>query len=379
MAKFVLVALNSPTSDGDAQAVDAWYDTLHIPELKSIRGVTKARRYKAVRGRIPGHELWSNLAIYEIEADDLSDISEGLQSQISGFHPDFDRADSAHVFARQVAGDDDANPAAYANALFGYVGKNVVVSGCASGMGQATARLLCQLGANVHGLDRRKATIELASFHEVDLRDPASIDAAVEALPARLDAVFNCAGLGPTFSPMDIFRVNFVGTRYLTERLVPRLGPGGAIASIASTAGMGWSRNLDLHLQLQATTGFEEAVAWMEERVDLLGEGYIFSKEAIVVWTLCQSQRLIGNGIRINCTLPGLTQTPMLTDQIAVNTAPAVLEQVIAPFGRASTPEEQAFALAFLNSSAASYLNGSTLNVDGGRIAWLSLKGGFVG
>lgn len=260
--------------------------------------------------------------------------------------------------------------------ITGYAGKRVVVTGCASGMGRATARMLLDLGAEVHGLDLRPGDLDLASFGIVDLRDPASIAAAGGRLPSALDALFNCAGLGPTFSPLDIVKVNFIGTRMLSEQLLPRLGPGSAIGSIASTAGMGWSRRIALHKTFIAQESFAAATAWAQAHEAEVGEGYSFSKEAVIVWTLMQSQQLIGRGVRINCILPGLTSTPMMTDQIAVNTKQEVLDQVVLPIGRPARPEEQAFVLVMANSPAASFLNGAAINVDGGRLAGLSLGTG---
>lgn len=257
--------------------------------------------------------------------------------------------------------------------VLGYRGKRVVVSGCASGMGRATAKLLLDLGAEVHGLDFREADLDLASFRLADLRDPASIEAAASGVEGDIDALFNCAGLGPTFSPMDIMKVNFIGTRHLTDLLLPKIAAGGAVASIASTAAMGWSRHVPLLKELVAVSGYAEAVEWSESRPDLVGEGYSFSKEAVVVWTMVRAQDLIGQGLRINCIMPGLTHTPMLTDQIAVKSDPKMLEGVIQPAGRPATPEEQAFPLVMMNSPAASYLNGAALNVDGGRLARLSM------
>ena len=64
--------------------------------------------------------------------------------------------------------------------LVNYKNKRVVVSGCFSGMGEATAKLLLKLGAEVHGLDYKDSSLPLASFTRVDLRDPSSIDAAVQ-------------------------------------------------------------------------------------------------------------------------------------------------------------------------------------------------------
>ena len=79
--------------------------------------------------------------------------------------------------------------------LLGYKGKRVIVSGCFSGMGEATARALLDLGAEVHGLDFKASALPLASFNQIDLRDPASIEAGVAAIGGTVDALFNCAGL----------------------------------------------------------------------------------------------------------------------------------------------------------------------------------------
>src|ERR1700759_3077499 len=122
--------------------------------------------------------------------------------------------------------------------FLGYKNKRVVVSGCFSGMGEATARLLVELGAQVHGLDFKPSQLKLASFNLLDLRDPASIDAAAAKIGGKVDALFNCAGLPQTAPPVDVMKVNFCGARRLTERIVPLMGPGGAIASISSVAGM---------------------------------------------------------------------------------------------------------------------------------------------
>src|SRR6202000_271793 len=126
-----------------------------------------------------------------------------------------------------------------------YKNKRVVITGCFSGMGEAAARLLLKLGAEVHGLDYKPSALPLASFHNTDLRDPASIDAAVDSITGKIDALFNCAGVPSTFAPLDVFKVNYIGPRRLTERLLPRIAEGGAIACISSTAGFAWSRKMD--------------------------------------------------------------------------------------------------------------------------------------
>jgi NAD(P)-dependent dehydrogenase (short-subunit alcohol dehydrogenase family) len=249
--------------------------------------------------------------------------------------------------------------------LFGYNGKRVIVSGCFSGMGEATARLLLSLGAEVHGLDYKDCALGLTSFHRTDLRDPASIDAAVAAIGGRVDALFNCAGLPQTCPPLDVMKVNFIGTRHLTDRVIPLMPEGGAIASISSTGGLGWSRRMPVLMELIRAGTFAEAASWAEQHAEIVREGYALSKEAVIVWTMMTSSRLIKRGIRINCTAPGPTQTPMMKEFESA-TPKAILTMAMQPIDRLSTPEEQAGPLVFLNSPAATYVTGVLLPVDGG-------------
>ncbi|TXC70255.1 SDR family oxidoreductase [Sphingomonas ginsenosidivorax] len=250
--------------------------------------------------------------------------------------------------------------------ILGYNGKRVIVTGCFSGMGAATAKLLLDLGAEVHGLDYKPSDLPLASFNLVDLRDPASIEAGVAAIGGTVGALFNCAGLPQSFPPMDVMKVNFIGLRHLTEQVLPLMAPGGAVASIASTGGMGWSRRIPLNIEFVTTKGFDAAVAWCEEHLeDTVREGYSFSKENVIVWTQFMGAQLIKRGIRINCTLPSPTQTPMMATFHAAS-GKEVVDAAAEPMGRYSTPEEQAGGLVLLNSDLASIVNGVVLPVDGG-------------
>jgi NAD(P)-dependent dehydrogenase (short-subunit alcohol dehydrogenase family) len=260
-----------------------------------------------------------------------------------------------------------------------YKGKRVIVSGCFSGMGEATARLLVKLGAQVHGLDYKDSQLELASFTRVDLRDPGSIDAAVaqignhvgKAAGGKVDALFNCAGLPQTFPPLDVMKVNYVGTRRLTERVLGLMDPGGAVVSVSSMGGLGWSRRVPVLMELLRLDGYDAAVNWCEANAQTVREGYAFSKEAVVVWTMMSSTQLIKRGIRINCTLPGPTQTPMMAHFEAASRR-EVLEAATQPINRRSTPTEQATPLVFLNSDAASFINGVALPVDGGLMGGIA-------
>jgi NAD(P)-dependent dehydrogenase (short-subunit alcohol dehydrogenase family) len=252
-----------------------------------------------------------------------------------------------------------------------YGNKRVVVSGCFSGMGEATARLLLEHGAEVHGIDYKPSNLDLASFTQVDLRDPRAIDAAAARIGGRVDALFNCAGLPQTSPPLDVMRVNYAGTRRLTEQMLPLMPEGAAIVSVSSTGGLGWSRRMPVLMQLLAIDSYEGAVKWCEENPGEVKEGYVLSKEAIIVWTMMSSSRLIKRGIRLNCTLPGPTQTPMMNHFEAASKA-SVLDAATQPINRRATPEEQAVALVFLNSEVASYINGVAFPVDGGFLGGIA-------
>ncbi len=255
--------------------------------------------------------------------------------------------------------------------ILGYSGKRVIVSGCYSGMGAATAKLLLDLGAEVHGMDFKDSDLPLASFTNVDLRDPASIDAAVAALGGKVDALFNCAGLPNGLPPMDVMKVNFIGLRHLTQQVLPLMGKGGAIANIASVGGLGWSRRIPTNMEFVTTDGWDAAVAWCEANMDTVAEGYSFSKENVIVWTQFMGAQLIKKGIRINCTLPSPTQTPMMASFLETS-GKDVIDAAAEPLGRYTTAEEQAGGIVLLNSDLASVVNGVVFPVDGGFMGGLA-------
>ena len=257
--------------------------------------------------------------------------------------------------------------------ILGYNGKRVIVSGCFSGMGEATAKLLLELGAEVHGFDFKDVDLPLASFNKVDLRDPATIEAGVAAVGGKIDALFNCAGLpgGGGFPALDTMKVNFLGTRHLTEQVIPLMQDKGAIISIASTGGLGWSRRIPVHMELLQTQGFQAGLDWCEAHLDQVAEGYAFSKEAVIVWTQFMGAQLIKKGIRINCSLPSPTQTPMM-ETFHATSGKDIVDAAAEPLGRYTTPAEQAGPLVLINSDLAGVVNGIVLPVDGGFMGGLA-------
>lgn len=252
--------------------------------------------------------------------------------------------------------------------LWNYEGKRVAIVGCFSGMGEACAQELVRLGAELHGADVRESPVKMASFREVDLKDPASIDAAVDSIGGKIDALFNCAGLPQTFPAVDVMKVNFIGMRHWTERWIPRMNKGGAVCTIASNAAYQFQGRLPVTSEFVQTPDFASAVKWVEDHMDVVADGYSFSKEAIVVYTLRRAVELARQNIRMNVTLPSPTTTPMMNEFVKV--APAKVFEIFSePVGRHATAAEQAWPLIFLNSDAAGFVSGLAMPVDYGFTA----------
>jgi NAD(P)-dependent dehydrogenase (short-subunit alcohol dehydrogenase family) len=246
-----------------------------------------------------------------------------------------------------------------------YQGKRVVVTGCASGMGAATAAILVELGAEVIGLDVRQAE-GVAKFISVDLKSKRSIDEAVSAINPPVDAIFSVAGLpGSPFSDLDTVLVNFIGARHLIESLVPSMPAGSAIACVASNAGLGWQDEITDLLEATTTDSFETGLAWCKANPDKIASGYAPSKKLINAWVAHRAVDLIKDGIRLNCTNPGPTDTAMMPT-FEEQYGKDIVDAFVGPSGRRSSPEEQAWPLVFLNSPRCSYITGEAIYVDAG-------------
>lgn len=252
--------------------------------------------------------------------------------------------------------------------LFSYEGTRVLVCGCFSGMGEATARIVGSLGAEVVAVDIKKPSFDFAQYLEVDLRDEAAIEQMVAevARGGAIDRLFYCAGLPGTKPPIDVVGVNFIGLRHTAEQCVPHLPrDGGAIAGISSAAGMGYLMSMERVGSFLETGTPAEARAWLEQRQGEF-ESYTFSKMCTIVWTFRRAARLTPEtGIRLNCISPGPTDTPMMPDFVAA-TSQEFMDAYPKPIGRMSTAEEQGWVMAFLNSRAASYVSGENVYTDGG-------------
>lgn len=252
--------------------------------------------------------------------------------------------------------------------LVRYDGKHVVVTGCGSGIGAEVTRALGELGARVTGLDLRPPDHRPDEFIELDLADPDSVDRAAGAVDGSVDALFNVAGVSSGIGdPLLVVRINFLGTRQFTEAI--DIADGGSITSVSSLAASGYRDNVAVTAGLVKTASVEEGLRWCAEHPEALADGgYRLSKEAMILYGMRRVGELGARGIRINCTAPGVTDTPIL-DQLRSAYGQHYLDSFTTPLGRNSEAAEQASLLVFLGSAAASYVTGQVIWADGGILA----------
>ena len=242
-------------------------------------------------------------------------------------------------------------------------GRVAVVTGAASGIGAATARLLAQRGVRVVGLDIDPAGLHTtiktiknsggqASGVEVDVSDQAAVTEAVTAATESLDIVVNCAasfvarGLGATREDWDrILGVNVRGISNVVQAAYPLLRRS-EDASVVNTS------SISAHIG--------QPDRWT----------YNATKGAILTLTKCMAMDLAPDKIRVNAVSPGWIWTPEVAR--AADGDRERWEPVWGRFhllGRLGEPEEVARAIAFLSSSEASFITGAELPVDGGYLA----------
>jgi NAD(P)-dependent dehydrogenase (short-subunit alcohol dehydrogenase family) len=247
-----------------------------------------------------------------------------------------------------------------ANGSSRYAGKVAVVTGGASGIGEAIVRRLLAEGASVVAGDINAERLEKLGtelgdkFHGVqaDVRSESDVAALVAATGrfGSLDCGFNVAGLGRGAAIVDhseedwkfVLDVCLTGVFLAMKhegKLMAEGGRGGAILNISS----------------------------LNSEVPMFGgSAYCTAKAGVAMLTKCGALEMAESGIRVNAVSPGLTDTPLtsMTRQV-----PGILDAYNEriPFKRAASPAEIAAAALYLASDDASYVSGVNLFVDG---AW---------
>lgn len=250
----------------------------------------------------------------------------------------------------------------------GYRGATVVLTGGASGMGEAAARILGDLGATVHIVDIAEPKVSCASYTPLDLADFDAVRAAAAKLRelAPIDYLFPIAGVPPhAVGALDCMMINYAGTRLFTEEMLPAVRDGGAVCLVSSTAARQWRENLAENLEIIAIADPDELRRFYEANPEKLRDGYSPSKELITVWIqhaaigLAQERR-----IRINAIAPCATDTAFMVETGKV-LGQAFIDNYPCPLlGRMPTGEEQAWSLLLLSSPLNASVTGAVLPTD---------------
>ena len=142
---------------------------------------------------------------------------------------------------------------------------------------------------------------------------------------------------------------------------------GSAIINTASRAGAFWRDNLEEVKALMALGGTTDLAGFIEDQGIDHVRAYNLSKEAVIVWGLAQTQRLIGLDLRMNSVSPAAVSTAILDDfETAFGDRMA---RNVARVGRPGHPEEVADLIVFLLSDDSRWLKGNDFTIDGGMSA----------
>jgi len=254
---------------------------------------------------------------------------------------------------------------------FSYEGRRAVVTGAASGVGAALLDVLAELDvAHVTAIDLNPPSGPHDTFLALDLGNEGAVRDAIGDIDGPVHALFNNAGVADTQPPPTVLSVNYLALRTLSEGVLDRMPEGSAIVNTISTAGALWRKykaEINELLDRYDTESWAPSLQWLDEHLDALEDGtYNFSKGAIQLYTMRTSRPTMRRGVRTNGACPGPIDTELLPDFRATASAKIVDWNIREMAGRPVSPREVASVLAFLGSSAASYVNGVALEIDGG-------------
>jgi NAD(P)-dependent dehydrogenase (short-subunit alcohol dehydrogenase family) len=254
---------------------------------------------------------------------------------------------------------------------FSYEGKNVVVTGAATGVGAALIEGRAELcDGSFSVIEVKPPTGPHDRYLEVNLADAGAVDAAAAELTGPVHALFNNAGVADTSPPRVVIGVNYLALRRLSEALHDRIPDGGAIVNTASTAGGQWATHIEPIDEVLDIADWDRTLEWTDANLEALGvQPYFFSKELVQVYTMRSSRPTIRRGVRTNSVCPSPIDTPLLDDFRKTMSDKLIDWNVSETNGRLVTAREVATVLAFLGSDAAAYVNGVNLLVDAGFTA----------
>jgi len=246
--------------------------------------------------------------------------------------------------------------------LFELTGQTAIVTGAATGIGEAIARRLARAGAgvavadlNFEGASQVALAIGGGSFAiEIDIAQADSVNAAVTEVlshTGRIDILVNNAGIAGRTAPVwevtdeewqQIVAVNMTGVFYCCRAVLPHMRARryGRIVNIASIAGKEGNPNMC---------------------------GYSATKAAVIGFTKSAAKEVATEGICINAVAPAVVRTKIL-EQLTQAQVDYMTSRI--PMRRTGTPEEIAAVVHFLASPDAAFVTGQCYDASGGRATY---------
>lgn len=257
-------------------------------------------------------------------------------------------------------------------------GKNALVTGASSGIGQAIAIRLAEEGCNI-AISYRKNADEAKRTEEIALAKAEELGNSVRSLIVQGDAakeediVRVVKTVEETLGGVDIL-INSAGIQNEYASHEVPTDKFDQVISVNLRGAYFYAREIIQHFLDQQKPGVIINVSSVHEIIPRpMYISYAISKSGMGGLTRTLALEYASRGIRVNAIAPGATATPINEAWTEDAEKRAVVESHI-PMGRAGTPEEMAAAAAFLASDDAAYITGQTLFIDGGLTLYADFR-----